>query len=86
MTGNSKGLLPSEDEITRIIVQTMQENPTQLPVILFRIELAHFTARYFNKLSAEYNASAEKMVNKFQAEVDEFTKKMVGIIENKCDK
>jgi hypothetical protein len=42
-------LLPSEDEITRIIVQTMQENPAQLPVILFRIELARFMVKAIDK-------------------------------------
>jgi predicted oxidoreductase (fatty acid repression mutant protein) len=86
MTDSSKGLMPSEDEIRQILAQAIKENPSSYPAVVLRLELAHLMTRYFDKLNAEYNASVEKMVNKFQAEVDEFTKKMMGIIENKRDK
>ena len=42
-------LLPSDDEIARIIEQTLQENPSQLPVVLFRIELARLMVRAIDK-------------------------------------
>ena len=42
-------LLPSEDEITRIIAQTMQENPAQLPAILLRIGLAYLMVKAIDK-------------------------------------
>ncbi len=79
-------LLPSEEEIDKILTQAIKENPSNYYAVVFRIELARLMARYFDKLNAEYNASAEEMLNVFQAEVDEFIQKMVDIIENKRDK
>ena len=86
MADSPKGLIPTEDEIRQILAQTLINNPSRYPVVALQIEFACLMARYFDKLYAEYNASANKMVNKFQAKVDEFSKKMVDIIENKRDK
>jgi len=53
-------LLPSEDEITQIIAQTMQENPAQLPAILLRIRLAHLMVKAIDKLQDQFNETIRR--------------------------
>lgn len=73
-------LLPSQDEIRQILAQTLNVNPFKYPVTVLRIEFACRVARYFDKLNNELNTSAKQMDDKFQAAIDEFTKKIDGTI------
>jgi hypothetical protein len=45
MNDRSKGLMPSDDEIRKILDQTMQENPSRYPAVVLQIELARLMVK-----------------------------------------
>lgn len=60
---SSESLIPSEDEIKRIVAHIMQTDPTSLPVVLLQIEFARLMLKVLSKLSGELAASIEQLEN-----------------------
>ena len=55
----SKGLIPPEDEIRKIVAQMMQTNPMQIPVVLMQIMVGQLMLKYLDKLKSELYSSIE---------------------------
>jgi hypothetical protein len=57
----SQNLVPSEDEIEKIITQMMTTNPTSLAVTLMQIEFARFSLKILDRLRKELTTSIEQL-------------------------
>ena len=57
----SNSLLPSESEIREIIVQMMQTNPTQIPVVLLQIQFARLMLKTIDKLRKDLETSVKQL-------------------------
>ncbi len=54
-------LLPSEDEIGKILAQTMKENPSHYPAVVLQIELARFMVKAIDKLKESLVESVKQL-------------------------
>lgn len=57
----TKDLIPSEDEISQILTQTMKENPSHYLVVVLQIELARFMVKSIDRLKTELDESIRRM-------------------------
>ena len=60
----NKGLIPSEDEIKKIVAQMMQISPTQIPVLLLQIEVARLLLKVIDRFRGELNESIKHLEDK----------------------
>ena len=83
MTSDSKSLIPSEDEILRILSQVSQaqakQDPRSLPVAILQAWVGQVMIKAFNKISNEYDKSS----NEFRAEVEKAVRRLENSIDNK---
>lgn len=57
----TKSLIPSEDEVKRIIAQMVQIEPTQIPVLLLQVELARLMLKFIDRLEKDLSESIERL-------------------------
>jgi hypothetical protein len=56
-----KDLVPSEDDIKKIMAQMMMTDPTSLAVTLMQIEFARFSLKILDRLRKELTTSIEQL-------------------------
>lgn len=54
-------LLPSEDEISKILAQTLKENPSQYATVVLRIEFARLMVICLGKIQDELNKTIKRL-------------------------
>jgi len=59
--GNQEDLIPSKDEIRKIMAEVFQAYPTQAPVILMQIEVARMMQRYIERLKVQLEESIHEI-------------------------
>jgi len=59
--GEQKGLVPSQDEVRKIMAKVFQAYPAQAPVILMQIEVARMMQNFIEKLKGQLEKSIQEM-------------------------
>lgn len=64
MEGCPDSLMPSDDDIQKILVEVAKNNPMKLPKTLIQIQFARLMAKQFGNLMAMWNKTADELDRK----------------------
>ena len=64
MEGSPDNLMPSDDDIQRILAEVAKSNPMKLPKTLIQIQFARLMAKQFGNLMAMWNKAADELDQK----------------------
>ena len=62
----TNSLMPSDDDIRRILAEVAKHNPMLLPKTLLEIQIARIIAQGFEKLMVKWNEVADELDHKFR--------------------
>ena len=64
MEGLPDSLMPSDDDIQKILVEVAKNNPMKLPETMIQIQFARLMAKQFEKLVVMWNKTADELGRK----------------------
>lgn len=64
MKGFPDSLMPSDDDIQKILAEVAKSNPMKLPKTLIQIQFARLMAKQFGNLMAMWNKAADELDRK----------------------